>query len=420
MHLLQAKPGTAADETEAVDLGQTPGDIVFLSAADTELASLASARTLLGGDFPSVRLANLMQLAHPMSVDLYVDAVVAHAKFVIARVLGGAGYWPYGVEQLVETCAAARIPLALLPGDDQPDPEFAALGTVSTETTHRLWQYCVHGGQANARSLLAFAADLIGHPAEWLEPAPLPRAGIWQPGRRGVRPRRRDLRWVADAPAAAIVFYRAHVQADNIAPIAALVRALRERGVNALPLFVSSLKDPVSADLVTRMLEDADIDLVLNATGFAVSTPGSERRAAPFDACGRPVFQVVLAGGDEETWANGTQGLSARDIAMNIALPEVDGRIISRAVSFKAEARFDALTQSSVVRYAPRPDRSPSPLTWHGRGSTLRTLPSASGASASCSPTIRTATAGSATASGSTPRRGPSSCCARWRRRDTS
>ena len=44
MHLLQAKAGAAVDETEAVDLGQTPGDIVFLSAADTELASLAAAR----------------------------------------------------------------------------------------------------------------------------------------------------------------------------------------------------------------------------------------------------------------------------------------------------------------------------------------------------------------------------------------
>ena len=357
MHLLQARPGTAADETEAVDLGQTPGDIVFLSAADTELASLAGARTGFGDDFPSVRLANLMQLAHPMSVDLYADSVVAHAKIVIARVLGGAGYWPYGVEQLVETCAASSIPLALLPGDDQPDPEFAALGTVSAEATHRLWQYCVHGGQANARSLLACAADLIGHPAEWLEPAPLPRAGIWQPGNAACGLPDVASRWVEGAPAAAIVFYRAHVQADNVAPIDALVHALHERGVNALPLYVSSLKDPVSADLVAQMLTDADIDLVLNATGFAVSTPGAERRATPFDACGRPVLQVVLAGGDEESWASGTQGLSARDIAMNVALPEVDGRIISRAVSFKAEARFDALTQCSVVRYAPRPDR---------------------------------------------------------------
>ena len=361
MHLLRAKPGAAVDETEAVDLGQTPGDIVFLSAADTELASLAGARAGFGGDFPSLRLANLMQLAHPMSVDLYVESVVARAKLVVARVLGGAGYWSYGVEQIVEACKAASIPLALLPGDDQPDSEFAALGTVSAAITHRLWQYCVHGGPANSRNLLAFAADLIGTGCApgWREPAPLPRAGLYHPGVGGVCGLDDVVsQWAAAAPVAAIVFYRAHVQAANVAPIDALVRALGARGVNALPLYVSSLKDPVSADLVASMLEHAHVRLVLNATGFSVSVPGApERRPSPFDAGARPVLQAVLAGGREEDWANGTQGLSARDIAMNVALPEVDGRIIARAVSFKAETRFDALTEYPVVAYAPRADR---------------------------------------------------------------
>ena len=358
MHLLRAKAGAAVDETEAVDLGQIPGDVVFLSAADTELASLAGARDGFGDDFPSLRLANLMQLGHPMSVDLYVESVVAHARLVVARVLGGAGYWPYGVEQLVETCRAGSIPLALLPGDDQPDPALAALGTVSAESIHRLWQYCVHGGPANSRSLLAFAADLVGHPAEWREPAPLPRAGLYHPecGASGLD--EVAARWVDGAPVAAIVFYRAHVQASNLAPVDSLVHALRARGVNALPLYVSSLKDPVSADLVSTMLAEADARLVLNATGFAVSTPGAaERRPTPFDASGRPVLQVVLSGGREEDWESGTQGLSARDIAMNVALPEVDGRILARAVSFKAEARFDTLTQCPIVAYVPRRDR---------------------------------------------------------------
>ena len=357
MHLLQAKAGAAVDETEAVDLGQTPGDIVFLSAADTELASLAGARAGFGDAFPSLRLANLMQLAHPMSVDTYVESVVAKAKLVVARVLGGSGYWPYGVEQLVDTCKAASIPLALLPGDDQPDSEFVALGTVSAESTHRLWQYCLHAGPANSRNLLAFSADLIGFASEWREPAPLPRAGVYRPGAGMCGLDEISADWSEGAPVAAIVFYRAHLQAANLAPVDALARGLRARGVNALPLYVSSLKDPVSADLTERMLDEAGVRLVLNTTGFAVATPGAERRSGPFDACARPVLQVVLAGGDEEGWAEGMQGLSARDIAMNVALPEVDGRIVTRAVSFKREARFDALTQCPVVAYAPRADR---------------------------------------------------------------
>ena len=358
MHLLRAKAGSAVDETEAVDLGQTPGDIVFLSAADTELASLANARAGFDGSFPSLRLANLMQLAHPMSVDLYAESVVSRAGLVVARVLGGAGYWPYGVEQLVATCKAGSVPLALLPGDDQPDPEFAALGSVSAADTHRLWQFCVHGGPANSRNLLAFASELAGRPAEWREPAPLPRAGLYHPAAGACGLEEVVARWSAGAPAAAVVFYRAHVQAANLAPIDALVAALAARGINALPIYVSSLKDPVSADLVASMLGHTGVRVVLNATGFAVSAPGApERRPTPFDPCARPVLQVVLAGSREEDWASGMQGLSARDIAMNVALPEVDGRILARAVSFKAEARFDTLTECPIVAYVPRADR---------------------------------------------------------------
>ena len=94
MHLLKAQPGVVADGSEAVDLGQTPGDIVVLSAADTELASLAAAGAALGETFPSVRLANLMQLSHNASIDLYCEAIIARARLVIVRLLGGKSYWP--------------------------------------------------------------------------------------------------------------------------------------------------------------------------------------------------------------------------------------------------------------------------------------------------------------------------------------
>ena len=89
MHLLAAKPGVVSDGTTAVDLGQTPGEIVILSSADTELACLAAAQSRLGPCAPSLRLANLLQLGHNLSVDLYFDRVVQHARLVILRLLGG-------------------------------------------------------------------------------------------------------------------------------------------------------------------------------------------------------------------------------------------------------------------------------------------------------------------------------------------
>ena len=162
MHLLAAKPGSISDGSAALDLGQAPGDIVFLSSADSELACLAAAQDRLGSDAPSLRLANLLQLGHNLSVDLYLDKVVRHARLVILRLLGGARYWPYGIEQLAALCRESGIAFAALPGDDQPDAELMELSTVSGETTNRLWRYCIEGGIENASHLLRFAATLTG------------------------------------------------------------------------------------------------------------------------------------------------------------------------------------------------------------------------------------------------------------------
>ncbi len=357
MHLLAAQPGGIADGSEPVDLGQSPGDIVVLSAADTELANLATARGRLGEGFPALRLANLMNLSHNLSVDLYVDSVVAHAKLVVVRLLGGVGYWTYGAEQVVAACKRNGIPLALLPGDDNPDPELARLSSLSPEACHRLWQYCVQGGLDNARYFLAYAGTLIGRADDWVEPVPVPRAGLYWPGTE--QPSLDDLTgvWGEAGPAVALVFYRALLQAGDLAPIDALIAALSARGLNPLPIFTASLKEPVSAEIVSEMLAAVPPSVILNATGFAVSSPGADRRAGPFDGAECPVLQVVFSGGTRDAWADGTGGLSAREIAMNVALPEVDGRILSRAVSFKTAARRDALTESSVVIYEPVPDR---------------------------------------------------------------
>ncbi len=357
MHLLQAQAGGIADGSEPVDLGQSPGDIVVLSAADTELANLAAASAGLGERGPSLRLANLMNLTHNLSVDLYVEGVVTRARLVIVRLLGGVSYWPYGVEQIAATCRERGTLLAMLPGDDQPDAELIALSTLPKEACHRLWQYCVHGGPDNGRNLLAYAAALLGHDSDWAEPKPLLRAGVYWPGGGATTLDDLRARWRAGAPVAAIVFYRALLQAGHLDPVDALIEALGAHGVNPLPLYAASLKEPVSAETVRGILAEAEPGIVLNATGFAVSSPGAARKQTPFDVADCPVLQVVFSGGTEADWAGGTRGLSARDIAMNVALPEVDGRILSRAVSFKSEARFDAATECPVVAYAPRAER---------------------------------------------------------------
>src|SRR5205814_3587112 len=91
---------------------------------------------------------------------LYMELVV-QARLVIARLLGGSAYWPYGVERLAETCRERGIPLALLPGDDKPDLELARLSTLPEQACRRLWRYLAEGGPGNAENFLRYAATLL-------------------------------------------------------------------------------------------------------------------------------------------------------------------------------------------------------------------------------------------------------------------
>jgi cobaltochelatase CobN len=329
---------------------------VLLSSADTELALLAAAQARLRAQDPAVlglRLASILQLGHNFSVDLYMETVAA-ARLVIARLLGGSAYWPYGVERLAETSGTYGIPLALLPGDDKPDVELSGLSTLRPEAIHRLWRYLVEGGPANAENLLRYAGSLIGRETVWAEPAPLLRAGLYWPGRTLPNFDEIAAEWRGAGGIVPIVFYRALVQSGNTAPVDALVRALSARRLRPLPIFVQSLKDGEAAALLGTAFAEAPPAVILNATGFSVRAGAA---SDPLVAADCPVLQVVFAGNDEASWRAGTRGLGPRDLAMNVALPEIDGRILSRAVSFKAPLGRDPETEADLVGYQPVADR---------------------------------------------------------------
>ena len=360
MHLIAATPGAIEDGKEPVDLGQTPSDVVFLSAADTELVLLAEARAAMEAP-PGLRLANLMHLGHPLSVDMHLDACATKSRLVIARILGGAGYWRYGFEQYAARLAEAGVPFCALPGDDKPDPELRALSTVSDADSDALWSFLVEGGAENGAGFLAHARAMLDDSPRPAPARPLLRAGLWWPGVPGASLDTLRAAWPEDAPVVPIVFYRALVQGAGTGPIAHLVKALLRQGLAPLPVFVASLKDPVSQGVLESLLAEAPPSVILNTTAFAVGTPEAGSSAASpltgATASGAPVFQVILSGGSAAGWEESAAGLGARDIAMNVALPEVDGRLITRAISFKGEAHFDTATECPLATYEPQPDR---------------------------------------------------------------
>ena len=349
MHLLLAQQGSINESDEAIDLGQAPADVVFISAADTELSSIADAYKFLDDDVITLRVANMMQLSHPMSVDVYAENTVARSKLVIARILGGESYFQYGLEKLLEAAQENDISLVVLPGDDKPDASLVPYNTVEGEFADKCWSYLKEGGPQNMQNLLRLASHHLGKGEEPVDAVPLMKAGIWYPG-KGIS----DLEvlkseWIEGQPVVAINFYRALVQSGGLQPIEALVDALKVRGMNVLPMFISSLKDQVSVEIVRSVFGQTHPSLVLNATGFAVSSPTGEHVPTVLEEGGATVLQIVLAGGSEEAWQSSSQGLSARDLAMNVALPEVDGRVFSRAIAFKNAKTFNDAVQSNIV-----------------------------------------------------------------------
>ncbi|RAH98759.1 cobaltochelatase subunit CobN [Acuticoccus sediminis] len=356
MHLLLAQRGTIADEGEAIDLGQTPADICVLSAADTELASLAAAQSARPADAPGLRLVNQMRLAHPMSVDQWIERTGRHARLIVARVLGGRGYFPYGLDALHAAARRHGIHFAALPGDARPDPELAALSTLDAGDAVALWHDLVEGGAQNAARFLDRARAILDDAPRPGPPEPLPPAGIWLPGTGIASFEDLAATWTPGAPVAAITFYRALVQGGQTGPIDALAAALRAEGLNPLPLFAASLKDATSQEVIRGTFAKASPGVILNTTAFAASTPGSDGGTV-LDETGAPVLQAILSGSTRAAWESGAQGLTARDLAMNVALPEVDGRIVTRAIAFKALARWDERTECNVVRSEPEPER---------------------------------------------------------------
>ncbi|WP_116140056.1 cobaltochelatase subunit CobN [Trinickia diaoshuihuensis] len=375
MHLLRTVPGGFVDDTAGVvRIDQRPGDIVVLSSADTTLSLLAGVIERLGEGFPSLRLTNVTYLRQPASVDFYVDDVLQHARVVVIDHLGGEAYWPYGIERVVQLARRKGQTLVMFSGDLQEDPNLIAQSTASPEFCTRLWRYLREGGPANAEAFLcAIAWHALGWGEEPPLPVPVPNATLYHPERD--RPAISDwqARWSAGAPVVAILFYRAHLQASNTAVFDALIDALEARGLNPLPIAITSLKDAVSHALVTELCREHEVGLVLNTTAFAASTP--EDGQWPVFGIDAPVLQVILSGGNRDDWLKDNQGLNSRDIAMHIALPEVDGRIITRAISFKGLAYRCPHTEVDVVRYQPDAERVSYVAELARRWCRLRTAP---------------------------------------------
>ncbi|UXN70504.1 cobaltochelatase subunit CobN [Devosia neptuniae] len=410
MHLLSAQAGAIQQEGEAIDLNQRPGALIFASAADSELAMLAGAADRAGES--ELRLANTLRLSNNLSVDLWLEKTVGHARLVVLRLIGGAAYFQYGVDELTALCTNHKIPLALIPGDANPDPILQSRSTIHPDDWTRLHNLFIAGGPDNADTILkAFAllaaplpSPLVGEGARRadegafltaLTPTPFARFGLWHPSLGitdesalrsihahplgGPSPYQGEARrGYSDArPFIPILFYRAALEGAGTATITALIAELERQNLAPVPLLVSSLKEAPCVRFVQNALAAFPPATILNLTGFALGLDSLDAKSNPFSGTDAPVIQLIQSGRPEAQWLADSQGLSSKDLAMFLVMPEVDGRIGGLIIGHKADAVWHERCQVPLSAYAPDPSGITRAVTLAANWSHLRTTPRA-------------------------------------------
>ena len=425
MHLLAAQAGAIQQEGEAIDLNQSPGEIVFGTSADSELAMLAAATDRAG--YKGLRLANLLKLSHNLSVDLWLEQTVRHAKLIVLRLIGGPAYWQYGVDEIYALSMRENIPLVLLSHDAVPDPVLRSRSTIAPEDWDRLLSLFVAGGPENADTLLAafqllatrtpalptrgreavlhdlraqpFSRFGYWHPATGMTDAETLRAPtspspLWGGNKGGGEPQARsssptplpsspargevptvivepashqqldrntsplageDGRGVSQThrPHVPILFYRAALEGAGTGTLTTLVAALEAQDLHPVPLVVSTLKEPSCVRFIKAALAEFPPAAILNLTGFALGLDNLDPTQNPFADTDAPVIQLVQSGRSREQWLADYQGLSAKDLAMLVVLPELDGRIGGLIVGHKESSVWHEATECALSSYSP-------------------------------------------------------------------
>jgi cobaltochelatase CobN len=380
--------GVQVEDRRAKRTGDRPG-LLFLTHADTDLLSLQAAIERLPPEFPPVRAYNLANLATHADVDAFLDAHLPNAEMAIVRVHGGRTSFAHGFDRLVREAQARDLWLLCLPGTDALDPELTALSNAGVPVLHELFAYLQFGGVENMAQALRFLADHLFTTGFGYEPpAEQPRHGVYHPDvPEGTLDAWRQQHDPA-LPVLGLLFYRAHLLAGNTAFVDAIVRAGERAGFAVLPVYAYSLKDgtdePGAVPAPLRYFDpDTGVaaDAIVSTLSFSIGgvNPDGPTQAGwnveVLESLDVPVFQALTVAVPRARWQANVRGLSPVEAAMNVVLPEFDGRISTVPVSFKEDTSGGPDIGTPVVRYVPDAERIEQLMAIVGRTVALRRKP---------------------------------------------
>ncbi|HLI54812.1 MAG TPA: cobaltochelatase subunit CobN [Acidimicrobiales bacterium] len=315
--------------------------ILYLTNAPSEILALRSIVESLPDGFPAVRAADPGRLTQAPEVE--------GADAVVVRLLGGAASWPpFGA--LRGRCAASGVPLLAFGGEASPDAELTAASTVPSATVAQAFEYLVHGGLENIANMLRFVSDTVLMTGFGFDPpAAVPMTGIYRRPPEG-----------GDGPLVAVLFYRAHLIAGNTLFVDDLCAALEEKGGRVAAVWAYSLRpgptgDVEALEVLRGIAPDVVVATMLVSGSSAVD--GLAWDASAIGSLGVPVVQAITATGSRADWEASPAGLGPLDVAMRVAIPEFDGRVVSVPFSFSEEVDDGDTLGTPVSAYRTVPDR---------------------------------------------------------------
>ena len=347
--------------------------ILFVTTADTDLLTADRALEGLPADFPEVKAFNP---ANPSPAGLSAGGeqheileAAAHADVVMLRLLGGKRAMPDIFDPLVRLCREKGIPLIACPGHQEWDQDLVTACTVTPSELDTVFSYLIRGGVPNFQNLFLFLSDSYlgsdyGHEA----PAEVPWEGVYHPDEADGMDAQSfvERRFQPGRPNLALLFYRAHWMSGNLQTIDAMIRRLEELGANVLPVYSFSLKHNPEGDgqvnrTFSEILCDSEgesrVHCIINTMGMSMTDlaqDGATFATGPqvdyLDRLNVPIIQGIFSTGSEADWEESSLGLGPIDTAMNVALPEFDGRIIAVPISFKEDVSSETASPEAGRR----------------------------------------------------------------------
>ena len=354
-------------ETELQAAPETSGEgVLFLSQSDTDLLALERARELLPDGFAGLEAAHVGRLADNAAVDALLQRLLPGAQVVLARLHSGRAF-DYGLGLLQEWAERTDGFLICLPAVEAFDYDLMARSNVGVPLAQAISAYFQCGGPQNlAGGLKCLSDHLLVTGWGFDQPEELPLHGIYEPNPEGWETAgggdccacKEITQALPDAAAAAgtarsstvgILFYRAHLLSGNTGFVDALAAAFQGRGMDVRAVYTQSLKEcdgagrPLALGVMT---EEGPVDALVSTLSVALGDGGKV-----FGDLDLPVYQAIYCSNDRAAWERNGRGLGSLDTAMNVAIPEFDGRIVGTPVSFK-----EALGEGGT-RYVPDGER---------------------------------------------------------------